>query len=246
MDSERRVILGPPTLHLRHIQNRLFCLFPWREEGLISTNVYLSLWLQQEAKEVQWWGGVGRGMFYACLNMHLKSKSIRNDSENAKGFHQCLLIHDALRKATYFRANSCYHRRSSTTEVIFHLRTCTLMTVWGAGAGMDTHNSMLTTHAISKWRGRWEFSIWNLCRLSLRILLYKSSCQDEHAHLNIIPHTIPAFVMHMCSHFFLILVTFFYKIALVFNKTMQMHSWVMSSAITHAETDRHRSTDTLQ
>lgn len=70
-----------------------------------------------------------RPMFYACLNMHLKSKSIRNDSENAKGFHQRLLIHDALRKATYFRANPCYHWRSSPTEVIFHLRTCALMTV---------------------------------------------------------------------------------------------------------------------
>lgn len=41
-------------------------------------------------------------MFYACLNMHLKSKSIRNDSENAKGFHQRLLIHDALRKSNVF------------------------------------------------------------------------------------------------------------------------------------------------
>lgn len=93
-------------------------------------------------------------MFYACLNMHLKSKSIRNDSENAKGFHQSLLIHDALRKATYFRANPCYHGRSSPTEVIFHPRTCTLMTVGGASAGMDTHNSVFPTHAISKWRGR--------------------------------------------------------------------------------------------
>lgn len=102
----------------------------------------------------------GGGMFYACLNMHLKSKSIRNDSENAKGFHQSLLIHDALRKATYFRANSCYHLGSThPTEVIFHLRTCTLMTVWGAAAGMDTHKSMFSTHAISKWRGRREYSI---------------------------------------------------------------------------------------
>ncbi len=76
-------------------------------------------------------------MFYACLNMHLKSKSIKNDSENAKGFHQRLLIHDVLRKATYFRANPCYHWRSSPTEVIFHLRTCALMTVGGAASGAE-------------------------------------------------------------------------------------------------------------
>lgn len=79
----------------------------------------------------------GKRMFYACFNMHLKSKSIRNDSENAKGFRHRLLIHDALRKAAYFRANPCYHWRSSPTEVIFHLRTCALMTVWGGAAGTE-------------------------------------------------------------------------------------------------------------
>lgn len=30
--------------------------------------------------------GGRRRMFYACPNMHLESKSIRNDGENAKGF----------------------------------------------------------------------------------------------------------------------------------------------------------------
>lgn len=88
----------------------LFLLYFWREEGSSKHKCLLSffLWLQ---RCVCVEGGCK--MFYACLNMHLKSKSIRNDTENAKGFHQRLLIHDALRKATYFRANSCYHRRSS-------------------------------------------------------------------------------------------------------------------------------------
>ena len=77
-------------------------------------------------------------MFYACHNVHLKSKSIRNDGKKkAKGFRQGLLIHDALRKAAYFRANPCYHWRSSPTEVIFHLRTCALMTVRGGAAGAE-------------------------------------------------------------------------------------------------------------
>lgn len=114
---------------LGHVETYCFVcssvfLLQWR--GCASFLLH-SLWLQC-------WGG---GMFYACLNMHLKSKSIRNDSENAKGFHRHLLIHDALRKATHFRANPCYHWRGSPTEVIFYLRTCTLMTVWGAAAGTE-------------------------------------------------------------------------------------------------------------
>lgn len=153
MDLKWCVILGPRCCRSSIFRISCFVCSCGVRRVCWGTNVfYHSLWLQR-----------GEGMFYACLNMHLKSKSIRNDSENAKGFHQSSLIHDALRKATYFRANSCYHLGSTPphthTEVIFHLRTCTLMTVWGAAAGMDTHKSMFSTHAISKWRGRREYSI---------------------------------------------------------------------------------------
>lgn len=49
-------------------------------------------------------------MFYACLNMHLESRSIRNDTEAF--FYLCLVIHETLReKAADFRANPCYHER---------------------------------------------------------------------------------------------------------------------------------------
>lgn len=40
-------------------------------------------------------------------------------------------------KAEYFRANPCSDWRGSPTEVIFHLRTCALMTVRGGAAGAE-------------------------------------------------------------------------------------------------------------
>lgn len=132
MKRERHVILGLGVAPRTHLDlNVLFVhLFSFcHEEGFVCARV--SSIIHCGCSEG------GKRMFYACLNMHLKSKGISNDSENAKGFHQRLLIHDALRKATYFRANPCYHWRSSPTEVIFHLRTCALMTVWGAATGTE-------------------------------------------------------------------------------------------------------------
>lgn len=78
--------------------------------------------------------GGRRRMFYACPICILKAKALGTMVKMQKVFRIRLLIHDALRKATYFRANPCYHWRSSPTEVIFHLRTCALMTVRGGAA----------------------------------------------------------------------------------------------------------------
>ena len=137
-----------------HIQTYQFCLFTC---VLFAVKRFLCA---QVSSIIHCGSGEeGKKMFYACLNMHLKSKSIRNDSENAKGFHHCLLIHDAPRKATYFRANPCYHWRGSPHRSHFppedmrfndSFRWCR----WNR----DT-DSMFTMHAISKQWGRGELYI---------------------------------------------------------------------------------------
>lgn len=133
-------------------------------------------------------GGAGGEMFYACLNMHLKSKSIRNDSENAKGFHQRLLIHDALRKATYFRANSCYRRkklphRSHLPPEDMHFNDSLRRCRGNGYTQCHVHN----TCDIRVERKMGGF-LMELVLTPLRILLYKSSRWNEHGQMNIIPH----------------------------------------------------------
>lgn len=96
------------------------------EEVLVCTSFFhRSLWQQK---------GGGGGCFMHAPICILKAKALGTMVKMQKVFRKRLLIHDALRKATYFRANPCYHWRSSPTEVIFHLRTCALMTVRGGAA----------------------------------------------------------------------------------------------------------------
>lgn len=75
-------------------------------------------------------------MFYACHNVHFKSKSIKNDSKKKmqKVFVNVYLFMTCREKQSILEQIHVMIGEASPTKVIFHLRTCALMTVRGGAA----------------------------------------------------------------------------------------------------------------